>query len=197
METLLKRFLAKNKYPKVISSLETMSAEFDNLGVEASSGVSSNAHLMLVLQNLGVSGKENLEKAEHWVNQTDPDITSLIMLTIIYLRSQKMDYMTFRGRYTNLMELSTNVEVNDREMLYRYLRLLAGFVRENLEFELSTDLTTLSEWIETEVDDVVFDTFINKWITQKRINELIMIKWVVGDHAKLDYYLSEYKTIAN
>lgn len=188
MDGYLKRFLAKNKYPVVMDKIEKLEAEYENLPLG-----DSNSNINLTLQYLGITQTENLVKAEHWGLQIEASLISLNLLVIIYLRETPYKYGEFIKKYDRLCKLYAYVDgvVVDKEFLYRYLLLLSGFVRSHLEYELSDDLSLVSGWINEEVSVGVVDKLINKWICQGRIAELYLIKWVVGGHEKVEFYLNK------
>ena len=190
MEAFLKRFLAKNKYPEVVHRLESLEAEFENLPMEETSS-DSNASLILTLQNLGLGAAENLDKAEQWARQLTPELANLSLLILVYLRSSPMGYSAFHQDYQRLIESAQDVEADDHEYLYRFLRLLSGWCQFHQEAELGQDLWQLSEWVEQpNLEPLLTDQLINKWLAQSRQKDLILIRWVIGDHEKLDYLLN-------
>lgn len=85
MDTYIKRFLSHNKYPKIMTNIDTLMNEYDNLPY-TEINIDANATLILTLQNLGIGAVENLDKAEHCANQMNPDILQLNLLVIVYLR---------------------------------------------------------------------------------------------------------------
>ena len=194
MESFLKCFLAKNKYPEVQHQLETLETDFDNLPMEEANS-DSNASLILTLQNLGIGNKENLDKAEHWALQMSPELSSLCLLVITYLRLSPLGYATFKTNYELIISKSQAIEADDHEYLYRFLRLLSGLAQLHHEPALAQDLWQLSEWVETPtIDPLQVDQLINRWLAQGRHQDLILINWVIPDHEKLNYYLENPTT---
>lgn len=197
MEYFLKKvFLAKNKYPDIITSLKQMDTEFEGIPIGNNTDMNDVSNIHLSISYLGITQKENLSKAEYWALQTEPSLISLCLLVIIYLRkmgTNENDYTYFINNYKKILDLFSSIDNVDMEYLYRFLHLLSGYVKENMEYEYSEDLLKISEWINSDIEIILIDKLINKWMIQKKYYELYIIKWIIGKHKKLDYILENIK----
>lgn len=197
MEYFLKKiFFAKNKYPDIITNLKKMDTEFESIPIGNNTDMNDVSNIHLAISYLGITQKENLSKAEYWALQIEPSLISISLLLIIYLRrmgTNENDYINFINNYKIILDLFVSIDNVDMEYLYRFLHLLSGYVKENMEYEYSDDLLKISEWINSDVELILIDKLINKWITQKKYYELYIIRWIIGKHKKLDYILENIK----
>jgi hypothetical protein len=103
--------------------------------------------------------------------------------------NDKMSYQTFESKYsivlTHMIRWSGDLST---EVVYRFFRLISGWVRDHDEYQLSQDFMTLSEWIGLEkLDPLMVDILINRWVVEGRKMDLHLVRMVVGgNNQKLD-----------
>jgi hypothetical protein len=206
MNEILCKFLAKNKYPEVKSEGINLFCDmdpdladrFDRIHeIEGSRNRDRLDTLVLGWHYLGwgadrsgsgSGSRKDLQKAEHLGNNS-LGIEGVLLLILSYLMNDKMSYQTFKSKYTHLLNSivilnkeGANLEFNI-EITYRLFRLMSGWLRDHDEYQLSQDLMTLSEWVgSTEnLDPLIVDIMINRWVSEGRTVDLHLIRMVVGE----------------
>lgn len=98
----------------------------------------------------------------------------------------KSTYHDYHTNYLHLLDIINQISYVDAELLYRFIHLLSGYVKQYEEYELSTDLLQLSNF-DSSTSKLTIDHLINK-----KTVHLKLIKWMLDyDNIKLNYLIKQ------
>ena len=154
-----------------------------------------NNLLSLVLFNLGFGPKLDLNEAKKW-NQRINNFNGAILRLFISTKKSYDQYRDFISEYNTLMEVFAKIEINDDELLVRFLYLLSKWLYHYGEYELSDDFDLIyylqvnSNQKNVDQKDLQLDQLINKYQTQKRQLELKFLSKIFPNNQKLDFLMN-------
>jgi hypothetical protein len=193
MNEFLSNFLAKNKYPDVkktvIKTEMTREITWKQSDIDLFQKTKSKTNKMIFILTLNSLYNNDVSKAEQWGNQSVQFFPTLILLLISYIQIN-MTYEQFVVKYKSLIEKLYDMDLasiaTDKESIYRFLRLLSGWVKDHEEYEFSQDLLMLSD---ENLKSLDFDRLINRWYAQDRKYEMCLLQFVNPSNQKLNHLL--------
>ena len=216
MNYILTRFLAVNKYPEVRNGIFQFFVFAKEIDIDAmmdrveslleARTKSEMDYLLIGWHFLGWNkDKRDLKKAEYWMNACPTlSIGIIANLVIGYMLNENMSYRIFCEKYTNVLDklVRINLDNTTNEMVYRLLKLMSGWLRDHSEYSLSEDYLQICEWCiahdgsHYKIDPVEIDKLINRWVSEDRRMELVLLRnFVVGEdkNEKLEHLIGSGK----
>jgi len=194
MNEFLSCFLAKNKYPDVKKTIipTEMNREitWKKNDIDSFQKTKSKTNKMIFILTINSLYNNDFNKAEYWANQSIQFFPSLILLLISYIQMSDMTYNQFIIKYKSLIEKLYDMDLEliatDKELIYRFLKLLSGWVKDHDEYEFSQDLLILSD---ENLKPLDFDRLINRWYSQDRKYEICLLQFVNPHNQKINHLL--------